>query len=140
MQPAPVSYSLTTSGKRLPIGSTILRSVQFWHEARWIPWGHAEGWARNIVQGKTETDARRVAILLQEMQASDQLIPDLDESPFAPLVDDERPVLLRDAAVREGQGAFRARLLDAYGRSCAVTGEHTEPVLDAAHIQPYLGP
>jgi putative restriction endonuclease len=42
--------------------------------------------------------------------------------------------------VREGQGAFRARLLDAYGRSSAITGEHTEPVLDAAHIQRYLGP
>ena len=38
------------------------------------------------------------------------------------------------------QGAFRARLLDAYGRSCAITGEHTQPVLAAAHIQPYLGP
>jgi putative restriction endonuclease len=31
------------------------------------------------------------------------------------------------------------RLLDAYG-ACAITGEHTEPVLDAAHIQRYLGP
>jgi putative restriction endonuclease len=31
-------------------------------------------------------------------------------------------------------------VLDAYGRACAITGEHTEPVLDAAHIQPYLGP
>ena len=42
--------------------------------------------------------------------------------------------------MREGQGGFRLRLLDAYGRQCAITGEHTEPVLDAAHIQPYLGP
>jgi hypothetical protein len=41
---------------------------------------------------------------------------------------------------RLGQGTFRARLLDAYGRRCAITGERTEPVLDAAHIQPYLGP
>lgn len=31
-------------------------------------------------------------------------------------------------------------MLDAYGRSCAITGEHTQPVLDAAHIQRYLGP
>jgi putative restriction endonuclease len=28
-------------------------------------------------------------------------------------------------------------MLDAYGRRCAVTGERTLPVLDAAHIKPY---
>lgn len=43
-------------------------------------------------------------------------------------------------AKREGQGAFRLRLLDAYGGRCAITGEKTEPVLEVAHIQPYLGP
>lgn len=32
------------------------------------------------------------------------------------------------------------RVLDAYGRRCAITGERSLPVLDAAHIQPYLGP
>jgi putative restriction endonuclease len=31
-------------------------------------------------------------------------------------------------------------VFDAYGARCAITGEHTRPVLDAAHIQPYLGP
>lgn len=127
-------------GERAPLGCTILRSVSVWPEARWIPWGDSEGWARNIVQGKTETDPARVTRLLSEMQASDQLIPDLDEAPFEPLDDDERTVAERAVAVREGQGAFRARLLDAYGRACAITGEHTEPVLDAAHIQRYLGP
>jgi putative restriction endonuclease len=125
---------------RAPIGCTILRSVHVWPEARWIPWNEPQGWARNIVQGKTEIDAARALHLLSEIQASEQLIPDLDATPFVPLVEDERATASRDIAVREGQGAFRARLLDAYGRSCAITGEHTEPVLDAAHIQPYLGP
>jgi putative restriction endonuclease len=41
---------------------------------------------------------------------------------------------------REGQGTFRSRLLDAYGLRCAITGEHTEIVLDAAHTQPSAGP
>jgi putative restriction endonuclease len=43
---------------------------------------------------------------------------------------------------RLGQGAFRARVTDAYERRCAVTGERTLPVLQAAHIKPYsqLGP
>lgn len=44
------------------------------------------------------------------------------------------PVLHRP---RLGQGIFRVRVLDAYGRACAVTTEHSLPVLDAAHIKPY---
>jgi putative restriction endonuclease len=38
---------------------------------------------------------------------------------------------------RLGQGIFRVRVLDAYGRACSVTSEHSLPVLDAAHIRPY---
>jgi putative restriction endonuclease len=38
---------------------------------------------------------------------------------------------------RLGQGAFRVAVTDAYGRACAVTQEHSLPVLEAAHIVPY---
>lgn len=38
---------------------------------------------------------------------------------------------------RLGQGAFRSLVLDAYQRRCALTGESTLPVLEAAHIRPY---
>ncbi len=38
---------------------------------------------------------------------------------------------------RLGQGAFRKLVLDAYGRRCAVTGEHAVPVLQASHIKPF---
>ena len=38
---------------------------------------------------------------------------------------------------RLGQGIFRVHVLDAYGRGCAMTGEHSLPVLEAAHIRPY---
>lgn len=38
---------------------------------------------------------------------------------------------------RLGQAIFRVQVLDAYGRACAVTGEHSLPVLEAAHIKPY---
>ncbi|RPI44481.1 MAG: hypothetical protein EHM59_12710 [Betaproteobacteria bacterium] len=38
---------------------------------------------------------------------------------------------------RLGQGAFRVLVTDAYQRRCAVTGEKTLPVLEAAHIRPY---
>ena len=39
--------------------------------------------------------------------------------------------------VRRGQAEFRAKLLDAYGRKCAVTRTLLEPLLEAAHIVPH---
>ena len=36
---------------------------------------------------------------------------------------------------RIGQGSFRALVTNAYSRRCAMTGEKTLPVLEAAHIQ-----
>lgn len=44
------------------------------------------------------------------------------------------PYLVRP---RIGQGVFRIAVTDAYGRACSVTGEHSLPALDAAHIRPY---
>lgn len=38
---------------------------------------------------------------------------------------------------RLGQGSFRIATLQAYGRACAVTGEHSLPALEAAHIRAY---
>lgn len=40
-------------------------------------------------------------------------------------------------APRLGQGTFRIVVTDAYERACAVTGEHSLPALEAAHIKPY---
>ncbi len=37
---------------------------------------------------------------------------------------------------RMGQGGFAMVVADAYGQRCAVTGERTYPVLEAAHIKP----
>jgi putative restriction endonuclease len=44
------------------------------------------------------------------------------------------PILVRP---RIGQGTFRALVTDAYEKQCAVSREHSLPVLEAAHIQPY---
>lgn len=38
---------------------------------------------------------------------------------------------------RLGQGAFRLAVTAAYERACAVTGEHSLPALEAAHIRPF---
>ncbi len=43
------------------------------------------------------------------------------------------PVLVRP---RRGQATFRALVTNAYARRCAITGESTLPVLEAAHIKP----
>lgn len=59
------------------------------------------------------------------------------------------PAWLVDAAERQrygrpqlvvprlGQGSFRLAVFEAYGGGCAVTGEHSLPALESAHIRPY---
>lgn len=128
------------AGLRRPLGCTLLRDVVFWNESRWLPWGAERGFRRNIVRGRAERDPENVQVLLDAI-AADGARPPLDLADrFRLVAADGRTMHDQAVAVREGQGTFRARLLDAYGRRCAITGEHTEPVLEAAHIQPYLGP
>jgi len=45
-----------------------------------------------------------------------------------------KPVLVEP---RLGQGTFRLAVIAAYDRACAVTHEHSLPVLEAAHIRPF---
>ena len=125
--------------RRRPIACTVLRDARFWQEQRWIPWHTTEGWHPNLVQGKTERDPVRAAFLLNQIGLDAAEQPAELGALFTPVTVDSRTVALSQTVRREGQGTFRMRLLDAYGR-CAITGEKTQPVLDAAHIQPYLGP
>ena len=131
---------LTPSGKFEKMGCTVLRDAVFWSRERWIPWGEAEGWGRQTVRGATATDPARAARLLAEI-AADHAAPPPELGPTFDLVEtDDRRLIEARQKRREGQGAFRARLLTAYDGACAITTEHTQPVLEAAHIQPYLGP
>ena len=123
-----------------PIGCTILRDLVLWPRERWIPWGAEQGFAPNVVRGLTERDPVRVSRLLGEIQLDGLRCPEDLQEDFELVDADSRQVALSATAVREGQGAFRARLLETYNKRCAITAERTEPVLDAAHIQPYLGP
>jgi putative restriction endonuclease len=64
-----------------------------------------------------------------------------DDAAFDPAsVADERQRALRAIRIRRGQPAFRAALLEAYGKRCAITGCAIEDVLEAAHITPHWGP
>lgn len=125
--------------RRKPLGCTILRDAHFWPHYRWLEWANNEGWKPNIVQGKTERDPVRAQKLIATISDDHAATPRDLLSDFVAVEVDQRTVIERPTVQREGQGAFRLRLLDAYGQ-CAITGEHTLPVLDAAHIQPYLGP
>jgi putative restriction endonuclease len=40
--------------------------------------------------------------------------------------------------LRLGQGTFRVAVTEAYRRACAITGEHSLPALEAAHIRSYM--
>lgn len=65
----------------------------------------------------------------------------LDESAYfdPPTEEDARKRVLREIVQRGGQHRFREQLLVAYRNRCAVTGCSLVPVLEAAHIQRYLG-
>lgn len=129
-----------TANQRQPMGCTVLRDAHFWPDHRWLPWAAEQGWQPNIVQGKTENDSLRAAQLLGQITLAEAMQPADLVGAFSPLSVDRRVIVDRPTVQREGQGTFRLRLLDAYGGRCAITGERTQPVLDAAHIQPYLGP
>lgn len=122
------------------LGCTILRDVMLWGHERWLPWGAEQGWKGSIQRGTTERDPARASRLLAEIQHDSLDTPEEFTDEFVLLEADERELILARTRERVGQGTFRSRLLDAYERRCAITGERTEPVLDAAHVQPYLGP
>ncbi|MDE2410217.1 MAG: HNH endonuclease [Sphingomonadales bacterium] len=113
------------------IGCRILTEPFFWPEDMWMP--PPEGWHNNIVVGKgyDTSDAAGIA-LWHAVQAR------LAALPAAPVpANGDRygsPVLMRQ---RLGQGAFRLAVTDGYNRRCAVSGEKTLPILDAAHIQSF---
>ena len=48
----------------------------------------------------------------------------------------ERRYALRTIQQRLHQAMFRARVLDAYGRRCALSGLREPRLIDAAHIMP----
>ncbi len=114
-----------------PIGCTILTEPFWFEEADWI---FMSDWPKNIVRGKSfspqEPAGRR---LLEQVQ---ERIPRARSSQPEEVRSEDRYTQV-STRHRLGQGAFRALVTDAYGGSCAITGEKTLPVLQAAHIVPY---
>ncbi len=113
------------------IGCNILNGPFFFEEKDWIP--VPETWAPNIVRGRTFDTQQNDGLRLWNA-VSERLIrrPSAENRVEEPRFGDE--YLTR---ARLGQGAFRVLVTEAYGRRCAITGERTLPVLEAAHIKPY---
>lgn len=120
-----------------PIGCVVLTGCVFFADEDWVR--VPRDYAKNIVQGKTyDLTTGEGARLWAECQqrAAGNVLTDR-------VAEDARPVAAerfgRASMIRPrlGQGAFRVAVLDAYGRACAVSTEHSLPVLEAAHIRSY---
>jgi putative restriction endonuclease len=111
------------------IGCRILTQPFFFTEDQWFP--VPASWSPHIQQGRTydttESDGRKLWDAILDRNA---------QKPTTPISIPRygEPTLIRP---RLGQGAFRVSVTDVYQRRCAVTGERTLPILDAAHIRPY---
>lgn len=120
------------------IGCIVLASPFFFAEDEWIP--VPQDWKPNIVQGKSYdlSGAPGAALYqmvqerLQRRERGEVVGTVAREGSSNPRYGSEHLT-----APRLGQGAFRVMVTEAYHRRCAVTGEKTLPVLDAAHIRPY---
>jgi putative restriction endonuclease len=101
-----------SSGERsvLEIGCSVLVQPFFFERKDWIP---MPNWSPNIVKGL-------------------DLVAESTAEYGGPRYGEQ--FLTRS---RLGQGAFRVLVSEAYGKRCAITGESTLPVLEAAHIKPY---
>lgn len=112
-----------------PVGCRILTQPFFWPRDQWIP--VPQSFARNIVTGKTYNTSDAEGRSLWNAVMERARIATLEAVPV-PRFGAPQVVL-----PRLGQGAFRLAVTDAYGRRCAVSGERTLPILDAAHIRAF---
>lgn len=128
-------YSPIRPGEDPEIGCVFIRDTRFFPEDTTA--GPPPGFASSIMQGKGYDLAERsVAPYFGELFHLLLGVPvelDLAEPWHRP-----GPVFgdRRLAPYRLGQQAFKAVVLDAYHRRCAITGTHIPPVLQAAHVRP----
>jgi putative restriction endonuclease len=114
------------------IGCNILNAPFFWPEQEWIP--TPASWERNIVRGRTfDTTESDESKLWNDVEAR------FVRRPLSGFAAEESARFGAEylTQARLGQGAFRVLVTEAYERRCAVTGERTLPVLEAAHIKPF---
>jgi len=123
------------------IGCIVLTNPIFFKPEDWI--SVPEDWKLSTQQGKsyaTTTEiGKRAWTHVEHLLNKYMAISLIQEKENQLLLEDPEPEYGRSVLrkVRLGQGAFRVLVTDAYQRKCAISGEKTLPVLDAAHIKPY---
>jgi putative restriction endonuclease len=118
------------------IGCNVLAEPFFLERNTWIP--VPGSWAPNIVQGKTYDIATAEGRSLWEsVRSAVSHGRTGHRASLGDPADTSRYGAEYLTHGRLGQGAFRVLVTDAYERRCAVTGERTLPVLEAAHIRPF---
>lgn len=117
-------------GEDYKIGCIVLTEPVFLPPADWI--GQPNDWHSNTVAGRGEDltlgEGARVWRELMDHLRSNRIRAGEAAARYG-AEQTIRP--------RLGQGAFRVLVTDIYERRCALSGERTLPVLEAAHIQPY---
>jgi len=119
------------------IGCVILTQPFFFPESDWFP---VPEWSPQIVRGKTyDLDSIAWKKIWQNLLPALQRCHEFDLDKEAKRINEEYPRYGKEMLIRPrlGQGAFKIAVTDAYGRSCAISEEHTLPVLEAAHIKPF---
>lgn len=116
-------------GAATEIGCNILASPFFLDEDEWIE--VPKDWPRSAQRGLTYDSASGSGAKLWRAVV-EKLSGDLADTLKAPRFGNE---FLTHA--RLGQGTFRTLVTEAYHRRCAITGERSLPVLEAAHIKAY---
>ncbi|WP_151087249.1 HNH endonuclease [Hymenobacter baengnokdamensis] len=122
------------------ISCLVLTAPVFFRKPDWIP--APADWGDPIVTGKVYNTATPIGARLWA-NVSATLLRYQNDAFTQELATDslllESPAIYREALtkVRIGQGAFKALVTQAYDKQCAISGEKTLPVLEAAHIQPY---
>ena len=122
------------------IGCIMIAAPVFFAPAEWV--NPPADWAKTgIQQGKAyHLDAGEGRRVFQEClgrATTGDRYWNVERDPLVVAADSPRYGNVIEVRPRLGQGLFRLAVRDAYGRACAVTGEHSEPALEAAHIKPY---
>lgn len=116
----------------------MLSDLVFYPEGLWLDLRFEPG----IVVGKSfDVFSEEGSRIWLHMQASRVVAsPNIAADPgiFQPLPVEGSVLEQTTRKARPARGVFSALVMDAYDWQCCVTREHTVPVIDAAHIQPYI--
>ncbi len=110
------------------IGCAVLDEVVYLPRELWVPCRTG-----SLVAYKQMASADDQAIVRQVLRNL-ELTPSTPQVHAEPFYNDSYTPQYALHKVRQGQGTFRVQVTDAYHRQCAVSREHSLPVLEAAHI------